>query len=132
MAVCGDGGDNTVAMIVVLLVVLLWFLTVRALVKAGRDTREQALLVGLVLVSVLIGAGIFFLPEGISGDGDYLSRFFIALLVPGAIGVGVALITGAVHAGRALFASICGALFLVGGAFLLFFASLALGTGCLS
>jgi hypothetical protein len=58
-----------------------------------------------------------------------VSRFFLALLVPGAIGVGVAVLTRAVHAGRALLISACGALFPVGGIFLLFFASLALGTG---
>jgi hypothetical protein len=132
LAVCGGGGDDTVALIVVVIVVLLWFLTVSAVIKAADDATERAVLTGLVLASVLLGAGIFFGPEGISGDGDYLSRFFIALLVPAVIGVGVALLTGAVHVGRALLISVCGALFLVGGAFLLFFASLMLGTGCLS
>lgn len=131
LAVCGDGGSDTVALIVVAIVVLLWFLTVGAVVKAGEDGTERALLIGLVLASVLIGAGIFFLPEGVSGDGDYLTRFFLALLIPGAIGIAVALLTRAVHVGRALLISVCGALFLVGGIFLLFFASLALGTGCL-
>ena len=111
--------------------VLLWLLTVGAVIRAGEDATERALLIGLVLASVVIGAGIFFLPEGVSGDGDYFTRFFLALLIPGAIGIAVALLTQAVHAGRALLISVCGALFLVGGIFLLFFASLALGTGCL-
>jgi hypothetical protein len=33
--------------------------------------------------------------------------------------------------GRAIFVSVCGALFLTGGVFLLLFASLLFGTGCL-
>ncbi len=131
LAVCGDGGNDTFALVVVAIVVALWFLTVGVVIKAGEDETERALLIALVLVSVLIGAGIFFLPEGVSGDGDYLTRFFLALLIPGAIGIAVSLLTRAVHLGRALLISVCGALFLVGGVFLLFFASLALGTGCL-
>jgi hypothetical protein len=131
LAVCGDGGSNAVALLVVAIVVVLWLLAVSAVIRATEDGSERALLIGLVLVSVLIGAGIFFLPEGVSGNGDYLSRFFLALLIPGAIGVGAALLTRAAHVGRALFVSVCGALFLTGGAFLLLFASLLFGTGCL-
>jgi hypothetical protein len=131
LAVCGDGGSDVAALIVVATVVVLWLFAVGAVIRAAGDGTERALLVGLVLASLLIGAGIFFLPEGVSGDGDYLSRFFLALLIPGAIGVGVALLTRAVHVGRALFVSVCGALFLTGGIFLLLFASILLGTGCL-
>jgi hypothetical protein len=131
LSVCGSGGSDAAALIVVVVVIVLWLLAVGAVIRAAEDGTERALLLGLVLASLLIGAGIFFLPEGVDGDGDYLSRFFLALLIPGAIGVGVALLTRAVHVGRALFISVCGALFLTGGIFLLLFASLLLGTGCL-
>lgn len=129
-AVCG-GGSNAVALIVVAIVVVAWLLVVSAVIRSAEHGTERALLIGLVLISVLVGAGVFFVPEGVSGNGDYLGRFFLALSIPAAIGVATALLTRAAHVGRALFVSVCGALFLTGGAFLLLFASLLFGTGCL-
>jgi hypothetical protein len=131
LAICGGGGSNAVALIVVAIVVVTWLLVVGAVIRSADDSSERAILIGLVALSVVIGAGVFFLPEGVSGDGDYLGRFFLALLISGVIGAGLALVTGAAHVGRALFVSVCGALFLTGGAFLLLFASILLGTGCL-
>jgi hypothetical protein len=130
LAVCG-GGDDAVALTVVAIVVVAWLLALWAVIRTADAGSERAILIGLVLVSLVVGAGVFFLPEGIDGNGDYLTRFLLALLIPGAIGGGIALLTGAAHVGRALFVSVCGALFLTGGAFLLLFASLLLGTGCL-
>jgi len=131
LAVCGSGGSDGVAVFIVGIVVLLWLLAVGAVIRGAEANSERVLLTGLVVISVVIGAVLFFGPEGVSGDGDYLTRFFLALLIPGAVGGGVALLTQAVPVGRALFVSVCGALFLTGGAFLLLFASLLFGTGCL-
>jgi hypothetical protein len=107
-------------------------LVVGAVIRAARSGRERGVLIGLTLVSLLAGPAILFgLLDGFSGSGDYLVQLALALLVPGVLGACVALGTGFVHAGRALFVSVWGALFLIGGWFVLFVSFLALGTGCL-
>jgi hypothetical protein len=113
--------------------VLLWLLVVGAVVRAAGSRRERGVLIGLTLASVLVGPAILFgVHDGFSGSGDYLDDVVFALLIPGVIGAGVALGTGSVHPGRAFFVSVWGALFLVGGWFVLVISLLAIGSGCIS
>lgn len=73
--------------------------------------------------------GLFFLyPSGIKGDGAFLGRFVLSLVVSGSLGVGVAFKLGEQSAGRAIFLALAGDILIPGG---LFIASMLWGTGCL-
>jgi hypothetical protein len=131
LAVCG-GGSNTVALAVVLGAALVWLLIAFLAIRTGRDRQEKALLIGLLVLSVLIGPTVYFgIADGFSGGGDDLGSFILALLLPGAIGAGIALATQKGRAFRALFISSWGALFLTGGFYVLLIAVLGFGTACL-
>jgi hypothetical protein len=131
LAVCGSGGSEAAALIAVALVLALWGFGVWAVVWLGTESQERALLLFLLLASAPIATLMFLGPEGLTGDGDYLARFLLAVLVPTGIGLAVALFTRRVGPGRAIAVAFSGAVLIPGGIFVLLFASLGLGTGCL-
>jgi hypothetical protein len=130
LAVCGGGGNDTLAVLLVLAVVAGWGLVAALVIRAGRDPRERLLLAGLLLAAIVIGALAFLVPEAASDD--FVERAVIALVLTGATGLAAAWITRAAHPGRALFVSLWGSFFGPGGLMLLFVAALAVGTGCIS
>ncbi|HEU5252528.1 MAG TPA: hypothetical protein VFU16_04270 [Solirubrobacterales bacterium] len=132
LAVCG-GGSNATAIVVILAAILIWLLVAYLVIRTGRDRDEQVLLVALLVISVLLGGGVFFgVQEGFSGSGDDLGKFVLSLLIAGAVGAGIALVIRGRGAVRAFVISSWGALFLTGGIYVLFIAFLGFGTGCLS
>lgn len=131
LAVCG-GGSNATAITVVVVAILLWLLIAFAVIKTGHDRDERVLLLGLLVLSVFLGGGVYFgIADGFSGSGDDLGKFLLALLVPGAVGAAIALATRGRGGARAFFISSWGALFLTGGVYVLLLAFLGLGTVCL-
>jgi hypothetical protein len=131
LAVCGSGGSDTAALIVVILILAAWGLGVWAIIWKGTESQERALLLFLLLASAPIATLMFLGPEGLTGDGDYLARFLLAVLLPTGIGLALALLTRRVNPGRAIAVAFSGAVLIPGGIFVLFFASLGIGTGCL-
>jgi hypothetical protein len=130
LAVCDGGGNDTLAVLLVVGVVAGWAVVAAAVIRTGRNPRERRLLTLLLLAAIVIGSVVFLVPEAVSDD--FVKRAIIALALTGATGVAAAWITGAVHVGRALFVSLWGSFFGPGGLLLLFVAALAVGTGCIS
>jgi peptidoglycan/LPS O-acetylase OafA/YrhL len=131
LAVCGGGGSDAVGFIAVLVLGALYALAVLAAIGRAEDAEELAALIILLLVSVAIGGLFFLYPHGVSGNGDYLARFVISLVVAGVIGAGVVAKLGEQSAGRVFFIALAGDVLIPGGLFVLLFASVGLGTGCL-
>lgn len=131
LAVCGGGGNDTVALIVVLAIAALYLLVVGAAITRAEDGTERAMLVGLLVLAIAVGGLLFRGLAGISGFGDFLGRIVIALV----ISAGIALIVVARRrersAGRAVFVAAAGTILIPCGLFVLFFAAVGLGTGCL-
>lgn len=130
-AVCGGGGNDTLALLTFLAVVLVWLLLVRIPFVTSKDKTEVLTLVGLLVVSAILGAVIFWANGWIGGERDYFERFLLSLLVSGALGVGVALTTHRVSVARALFVALAGDVLIPGGLVALLFAAIGIGTGCL-
>jgi len=128
LAICG-GGNDTVAWAFVAGAILAWLGVAALIVRAGSGTAERVLLAGLLIVSVPISPWIFFMnPNGLATDES--SRFFLALLLPGVVGTGIALATKKAHGARAFFASSWGALFVTAGFFIVLAAWFGSGSGC--
>ena len=132
LAICDgvSGSTRVTGILVPPLIVALWgALLYVALRRVSLDDRM--LILGAFVAAGLLAGGIFFLPEGVSGDGDYLARFFLALLA----GVAIPGVAGALarreHAWRMLAAALLGAVSLPGIVVLLFVWSLALSGGCI-
>lgn len=132
LAVCGGGGNDTLAFIVVLAIAALYLLPIVATLGNAEDGAERAVLIVLLAISITVGGLLFLYPQGIDGDQDYLGRFVISLLVTGGIAVAAAAKWRAASVGRAVFVALAGDVLIPGGIFLLFFASMVLGSGCLS
>jgi hypothetical protein len=131
LAVCGGGGNDTVAIIVVLAIAALYLLAVGAALNRAEDGTERAKLLGLLVIAVVVGGIVFRGLAGISGFGDFLGRLMIALVITSAITlVGVARQREG-SAGRAVFVAVAGTILIPFGVFILFFAAVGLGTGCL-
>jgi hypothetical protein len=131
LAVCGGGGNDTLGFVAVLLVAALYLLPVVAIIGGAEDMGERSSLVLVLLGSIPLGAAIFLYPHGVSGNGNYLARFLLALAVPAAIGAALAAALRIRSLGKAAFIGFAGGLLIPGGLFLLLFASVGIGTGCL-
>lgn len=131
LGICGGGGNDTVARVFVLIIVVVWVLAVAAILggETGRD--ERLALLAVLAGTIAIGGLVFLAPEGVSGNGDYLGRFLLSLLLSAALGVGGSLATRRYGPWRGLFIAIAGDVFIPGGLILLLFASVGLGSGCL-
>jgi hypothetical protein len=132
LAVCGGGGNDLVAWLIVLGVLLGWIGGAVLIVKSARNHRERHLLIGLLIASVLLGpllVAAFY--DGVFGaDGSY-GKLAGVLLIPGAIGTLIALKTRDGHGVRAFLISTWGAFFLSGLWVVIFIAFIAVGTGCI-
>jgi hypothetical protein len=82
-------------------------------------------------VCAAAGGLIFLVPRGISGNGDYLTRFWISLVVTGAIGLAWPLMTRRFLSWRSLGAAIAGDVLIPGGLVPLFIWALALSGSCI-
>jgi hypothetical protein len=129
LAICDGVSGSTRAWGIVIppLLAAVW---IGALVVIFRRIRLED---GLALVLVLLAAGglgafIFLFPDGVSGNGDYLARFFYSLLAAGAIGAAGALWRRDVG-GRMIVAAVLGDIFIPGLLVLLLVWSLALSGG---
>lgn len=128
LAICG-GGNDTVAWAFVAGAILAWIGVAALIIRAGSGIAERVLLASLLIVSVPIGPWIFFAnPNGLATNES--SRFFLALLLPGVIGTGVALASRKAHGARAFLASSWGALFVTAGFFIVLAAFFGFGSGC--
>jgi hypothetical protein len=87
LGVCGGGGSDTLAAIVVIVIAALYGWAVLSVLARAEDGTEQAMLIILLIVSIAIGGFLFLYPGGIEGDGDFLTRFMISLIVVSTIAV---------------------------------------------
>jgi hypothetical protein len=132
LAICGGGGNDAAAWLIVVCALIIWTAVAVLTVRAARDRRERRLLICLLVVSILVGPVIvlaFF--SGIFGPDNELLRLVPVLLIPGGIGAGIALKTGAGHGARAFLISTWGAIFLSGGTAIFFLAAVGVGSGCI-
>ena len=131
-AVCGGGGNDILAFLVVLVIGGFYATAVVYALSRAEDGGELALLVSLLIATITIGGILFLYPEGIEGNGDYLGRFVLSFVISGLLGIGVVVKRGEEVAGRALFIALAGDVLIPGGLFVFLFSSLGVGTGCLS
>jgi hypothetical protein len=80
---------------------------------------------------VAVGGLFFLAPEGVSGNGDYLQRFWISVLVTSGLGFAWAAVNQGVAMWRGIVVAVAGDVIVPGGLFLLLFWGLALSGGCL-
>ena len=133
LAVCGSGGSELLAWLVIISAILIWVAGTVLIVRSGRDTREKRLLVALLVGSIVLGpALVAAYYDGLFGDDSSTGKVALLLLIPGAIGAVIALTTRSAHGFRAFLISTWGAVFLLGLAFVGIFAALAIGNGCLN
>ena len=130
LAVCGGGGSDAIALLVVLAIGLAYGFALLTAVFRAEDGEEALLLIVLLVASIAIGGLVFLYPHGTGGDTDYLGRFVISLVVSGLLGIGVVLRLGEQSAGRALFIALAGDILIPLGFFVLLLSSVILGTGC--
>jgi hypothetical protein len=131
LAICEgvSGSTRTWGVIVPPLLVVVWL---GALLIVFRRIRFDD---GLTLLAVMLGAGalgafIFLFPDGVSGNGDYLARFFLSLLAAGATGLAGALWKRELG-WRMIVASVLGYVYVPGLLLLFLIWSLALSGGCI-
>ncbi len=133
LAVCGGGGSDWLAWLIILTAIAVWFAGTVLIVRSARDKREKRLLIVLLVGSIVIGPALtaaYY--HGLFGDDSSTGKLALLLIIPGAIGAGIALTTRAAHGFRAFLISTWGAVFLLGLAFVSLFAALVFGNGCLS
>lgn len=131
LAVCGGGGNDTLALLVLIAIVLAYLLVLRVPLAGAEDGAERLLLIGVLIASIVIGALVFGDPIGLFGGGAYLTRFIVSLPIAGGLGLGLAAATERMSAGRALAIAIVGDILIPGGLIVLLFTSVGIGTGCL-
>lgn len=133
LAVCEGGGSDLLALLVILGAVAVWLAGAVLIVKSASDWREKHLLIVLLVGSIVLGPALTAAYYGgLFGDDSSTVKLALLLVVPGAIGAGIALATGAAHGLRAFLISTWGAVFLLGIAFVAILATLAIGNGCLN
>ena len=132
LAVCGGGGSDVAAWLIVLAALLAWVTGTVLIVRSARDKKEKRLLIALLVVSIPLGpALIAAFYDGVFGSDSDFGKLVLVLLVPGAIGAGIALYTRAGHGLRAFLASTWGVIFIGGVGMIMFFAAFVVGGGCL-
>lgn len=131
LAICEgvSGSTRTWGIIVPPLLVGLWC---AVLVLVFRRTRfeDQIPIFAVLFAAGGLGAFIFLFPEGVSGNGNYLARFFYSLLAAAAVGVAGALWKREIGL-RLIGAALLGDVLVPGLLVLLFVWSLSLSGGCI-
>jgi hypothetical protein len=133
LAVCGGGGSDLLAWLIILGAIAIWVAVTVLIVRSARDWREKQLLIALLFGSIVIGpAPTAAYYNGLFGDDSSTGKLVLLLAIPGAIGAGIALATRSAHGFRAFLISTWGAVFLLGLAVVSLFAALVIGNGCLN
>ncbi|HEY3552340.1 MAG TPA: hypothetical protein VGK66_01505 [Solirubrobacterales bacterium] len=126
LAVCG-GGNNTLAIVFLLVVAAVYALTVIAGVRRAEDATEMLVLIALFLVSAVVSGLIFFFP----GGNPSVARFVISIVVTGGMALVIAAKWREEIAGRAVFVAFAGDLLVPGGFVALLIAAFGIGEACL-
>ncbi len=133
LAVCGGGGSEVLAWLIIISAIAVWIAGTVLIVRSARDKKEKRLLIALLIGSIVLGpALVAAYYHGYFGDDSSTGKVALLLLVPGAIGAGIAVASGAAHGFRAFVASTWGAVFLLGFGAVSIIAALAIGNGCLN
>lgn len=129
LATCGtsSGSSRVFGILLPPLIVAFWGWVVWRIAD-DVDKAARLKLFSAFAVAAVSGAVIFLFPHGFSGNGNYLSRFWLGLGVAIAI---AALLPPRVSPIRSVLAAIAGDVFLPGGAVLLLVWALALSGDCL-
>jgi hypothetical protein len=133
LAICegASGSSRIFGIVVPPLIVGVWALFLGACVFFESEPEERPGLVGVFIAAAIAGGAIFLLPEGVSGNGDYLGRFAISVLAALVIGVLYAWKTERPVVWRSLGVALAGDVLVPGGLILMLFWGLSLGGGCL-
>jgi hypothetical protein len=130
LAVCGGGGNDALALIVILVVLSLYLVAALTPIVRADGPDERLVLLSLLVGSAMLGGFVFLSSDELFG-GDYLAGFFVTWPLAAAIGLVVAHTTRRTSVGRAVFVALTGNVFVSGGLILLLYASVGIGTGCL-
>lgn len=90
LAICetAEWGTRIWGIVLPPLLVALWIWVLYAVLR-GVASEAQAWLLAAFAASIVVGAAIFLIPDGLSGDTDYLARFELSVAV--AVGIGSAM-----------------------------------------
>jgi hypothetical protein len=132
LATCGtaSGSSRVFAIVVPLLIVAVWGRVVWRIIS-DVDPATRMKLLSVFAVAALAGAFVFLFPHGFSGNGNYLTRFWLGLGTAIVLGTGAALLPPRVSPIRSIVAAIAGDVFLPGGAILLLVWALGVSGECL-
>jgi hypothetical protein len=121
LAECGNRSvpQRVGAAIVILGILAVWAAVVWFAVWYRASGEERGWLVLVFAASVVLGGVIFLVPGGVTGDGDYLTRFLVSLVLTAAGGSVVARLSLRFSPGRGLWAAVAGDI-VVPGALILF------------
>jgi hypothetical protein len=125
------GAERVVGILIPPLVFLGWGLLVWACIWRDIDAEERSSLLGLAGICIAVGGLFMLAPEGISGDGDYLGRFWISVIVAALIGAGWSTLIYRFALWRGIAVAVLGNVLVPGGLVLLLFWALALSGSCL-
>lgn len=133
LAMCeGMAGSERLTWILIPpLAFLAWGLLSWACIWRNTGPAERSSLLGLLAVCATVGGLVFLLPEGVSGDGNYLIRFFFSMLIATGIGLAWANMAHRVETWRSVAVAIAGDVVVPGGLILLLFWGLAVSGSCL-
>jgi hypothetical protein len=131
LATCGGGGNDTAALVLMILALVAWGVGARAAICGGTEPSDRKFLLFIFVAATIFVPLVFLAPSGHFGDHYSGGRFLIAFLTPAAIGYWWAAQSGRASPGRALAVALVRAIFIPGGVFVLFLASFGIGTGCL-
>jgi hypothetical protein len=132
IATCGLDSPPTRALWIVgpPVIVAIWgWIVWRIAWRTGESDRLKLFLI--LAVAAVVGAFVFLYPHGISGNGNYLNRFWLSLGLATALGAVSSLLPPRVGFARSVITAIAGDVFLPGGLVLLFVWALALSGSCL-
>jgi len=132
LATCGtaSGSSRVFGIVIPLLIAAVWGWVVWR-IMSDIDATTRLKLFSVFGVAAVAGAVILLVPHGFSGNGDYLTRFWLGLGLAIVLGAITALLPPRVSPIRSVLAAIAGDVFLPGGTVLLLVWALAVSGECL-
>jgi hypothetical protein len=125
------GSERVIWVLIPPVIVFVWGLVSWACIWRNTRPEERSSLLGLLGICAALGGLVFLFPGGVSGDGDYLLRFFFSMLIATGIGLAWPEMARRVETWRSVAVAIAGDVVVPGGLMLLLFWGLAVSGSCL-